>query len=382
MPRYVKFMQGTPEAFAKLPRKDSDTLYVIYEEDEINATLYLGSKVIAGGEIDSSLKLVSLLSELKDIKLSNNLADDSLLVYDVAAQGWVNKNPSNMVFVGATDTAPGLAGFVPAPEVGDENTFLSSDGQWKSIIIPQPKEYDASNIYFNTDLITNYEIGNIKLNESGSAEIAAAGKSVAEVFEMIFGGEKIVNDEIAVAIPIDEHGYFTSYAAAVSATEGAGPAGELDTYNYHGEILTVVDETSANLHVIQPDNTLSQVAMMKDLPIVIDTYTKEEIDNKVAAANHLKRKMINTVEEIGLYAEVNPDAEQYIYMVPTGLTLTDNRYDEYMIIPVIDDDGVEIQAIERVGTWEINLEEYVKKSEVEALEKRIAALEALVQGQT
>jgi hypothetical protein len=29
-------------------------------------------------------------------------------------------------------------------------------------------------------------------------------------------------------------------------------------------------------------------------------------------------------------------------MVPTGFTLADNRYDEYMIIPVVDEDGVEI----------------------------------------
>lgn len=389
MPRYVKFMQGTPEAFAKLPRKDSDTLYVIYENDEINATLYLGSRVIAGGEIDSSLKLVSLLSELKDIQLNNKIiANDDFLVYDIGLGKWVNKSMNDLTFVAASNNAPGFAGFVPAPGVEDNDKFLSSNGEWKSIVMPEIKEYDANNIYFNSNLLTNYEIGNIKLDDNGSAEIAAAGKSIAEVFEMIFGGEKIVNDEIVVATPIDEYGYFGEYAAAVEAAGNAGAVGEVDTHNYYGEVLTVVND-AANLYVVQPDNSLSQIAMTKDIPELPDTYTKTEIDNKVAAANHLKRKMINTVEEIGLYAEVNKDAEQYIFMVPTGLTLTDNRYDEYMIIPVIDEDGVEIQAIERVGTWEIDLGDYVKKTEIEtlmqrieSLENRLAALENNNQGQT
>ena len=34
MAKYVKFLRGSPEAFAKLKHKDSDTLYFIYEEDE------------------------------------------------------------------------------------------------------------------------------------------------------------------------------------------------------------------------------------------------------------------------------------------------------------------------------------------------------------
>lgn len=52
MAKYVKFLRGTPEAYARLPHKDSDTLYFIYEEDESTGILYLGSKVIAGGDDD------------------------------------------------------------------------------------------------------------------------------------------------------------------------------------------------------------------------------------------------------------------------------------------------------------------------------------------
>lgn len=91
-----------------------------------------------------------------------------------------------------------------------------------------------------------------------------------------------------------------------------------------------------------------------------DVYTKLEVNNKVATdisaaiaeVNHLKRKVANTVEDIDLDAI---DAEQYIYMVPTGLQAEDDKYDEYMVI-----DGVP----EKVGSWEVNLEEYAKKSDL------------------
>ena len=45
---YVKFRKGNPTAFSQLTNKDSDTLYFIYEDDELTGELYLGSKLIAG----------------------------------------------------------------------------------------------------------------------------------------------------------------------------------------------------------------------------------------------------------------------------------------------------------------------------------------------
>jgi hypothetical protein len=49
---YVKFLRGTPAAYANLAEKNKDTLYFIYEEDESNGLLYLGSKLIAGSSND------------------------------------------------------------------------------------------------------------------------------------------------------------------------------------------------------------------------------------------------------------------------------------------------------------------------------------------
>lgn len=391
LPRYVKFVQGTPEAFEKLLHKDNDTLYVIFEEDEANATLYLGSKIVAKSDTDikNNAIAISFLSELKDVQLSGIMLHDSVLVYDSDTQSWTDKNFNDLIFSGATHTSAGSSGLVPAPQSEEETKFLSGDGTWKAIELPEVKEYNASNIYFNTDLITNYDIGNVQLKNKDSVVIAAAGKSLVEVFGMLFGGEKTIEDDTIIAQPLDPYSYFTNYTDAEQAADEAATAGSLNTHYYYGQTLTVANNASARLYIIQPDASLAQVAVLQDIPTPIDTYSKVEIDNRIAAATHLKRKMINTVEEIGLYAENNADAQEYIYMVPTGLTLADNRYDEYMIISVIDEDGVEIQAIERVGTWEVDLSDYAKAFEITALtnkiaelENRIGALEAVIQGQT
>ena len=51
MANYVKFRRGTLEAFKNLGNRiEQDTLYFIYEEDESTAELYLGSKLISGGD--------------------------------------------------------------------------------------------------------------------------------------------------------------------------------------------------------------------------------------------------------------------------------------------------------------------------------------------
>jgi hypothetical protein len=95
-------------------------------------------------------------------------------------------------------------------------------------------------------------------------------------------------------------------------------------------------------------------------------YTKAETDTAigeaVAAAGHLKRKKLNSEETIDVTAE---DADQYIYMIPTGFQEEDDKYDEYMVI-----DGV----VEKVGSWEVNLNEYATTEYVnDELAKKVDA---------
>ena len=118
---------------------------------------------------------------------------------------------------------------------------------------------------------------------------------------------------------------------------------------------------------------------------ITDAYTKTEteklVKDEVAAADHLKRK-IYTLAEIQSDIEANkPDVDQYVYMVLAETSFDQDKYDEYMVI-----DG----KIEKVGSWEVDLSDYVTtgalstalagyytKGEVDGLIAPLATKEAL-----
>lgn len=90
--------------------------------------------------------------------------------------------------------------------------------------------------------------------------------------------------------------------------------------------------------------------------IVKNTYTKNEIDEKITKAiidsNHLSYKIINTLDEINIEAA---DAHLYIYLV-----LQENgTYNEYMVIN---------KQIELLGSWNIDLDNYIT---IEDLDKKL-----------
>ena len=99
------------------------------------------------------------------------------------------------------------------------------------------------------------------------------------------------------------------------------------------------------------------------------TETEQKIDEKVAAAAHLKRKIVNSIDEIDRNAK---DADLYIYMVPNLEAINNDNYDEYMVIIVTDDEGIETRFVEKVGSWSVSMDGYVTDNELsEALKNKI-----------
>jgi hypothetical protein len=97
-----------------------------------------------------------------------------------------------------------------------------------------------------------------------------------------------------------------------------------------------------------------------------NVYTKTQTDTKIAeavtAAGHLSRKIVASIANIDVTAD---DADQYIYMVPNGLSDYDDKYDEYAVI-----DG----RLEKVGSWEVDLSDYVTTDEMDtALKGKVDA---------
>lgn len=214
------------------------------------------------------------------------------------------------------------------------------------------------------------------------------------------------------AFPLDARSYFESYALAVAAAASAVPAGGDSSAYYHGQTLVVVEGNKASFYIIQPDGTLSAVTGSNgsssitvnpklfeydennNLSLIgfnqaevgmffvkgpdgslvwtkpIDAYTKAETDTRIATAlataSRMKRKIVANVAEIEAYMQNNSDAEQYIFMVPTGLEESGNKYDEYIVFTVTDSDNITTQYYEKIGSWEVDLSQYVKVDEVEA----------------
>ena len=238
-------MRGTPEAYSKLAIKNSDTLYFISEPDALDGALYLGSKLIAGGN-DANLSLS--INDLSDV-IIDAIADKQLLVYDLSKSAWVNATVDEVIlaFTGATEHSAGVAGLVPAPVQGQTNAFLRSDGTWaeinasqnitsivndnhkdhsaimievESIELPAIDDiliikdlisndkyqytayvyngtdweamdgnYSADKVYFKNDFIFTEPIGTVTIPSSGNAVVPAAGKNIHEFFNTLFAQE-------------------------------------------------------------------------------------------------------------------------------------------------------------------------------------------------
>lgn len=130
---YVKFLRGTPTAWAKIPEadKDKDTLYFISENDGKTGQLYLGPKLIIG-EISN----INNIGDLQDVLISENVTANNILIYDDTQKKWINKPIFEVLsqivttMIGAKDDANGLSGLVPTPKAGDNKLYLRGDATW------------------------------------------------------------------------------------------------------------------------------------------------------------------------------------------------------------------------------------------------------------
>lgn len=131
------------------------------------------------------------------------------------------------------------------------------------------------------------------------------------------------------------------------------------------EIVSLVEdlESRVGTEATEDSEATGLYKLLADLASNVDTkvdakdvYTKDEtdlaIESAIAQLDHLKRKIVNSLDEINVNDE---DAHLYIYMVPTGLQYEDDKYDEYIVIN---------KTIEKVGSWEVNLDNYATKDDL------------------
>lgn len=128
---FVKFLRGNVSEFNALEKKDSDTLYFVYEEDSDVGQLWIGDRLITE-HVDKD-KAIDKLEELIDVEV-NNVSDKQILSWNKEKKKWVPINISSSglieTLIGATETSDGKTGLVPAPKKEDKDSFLRGDGTW------------------------------------------------------------------------------------------------------------------------------------------------------------------------------------------------------------------------------------------------------------
>jgi hypothetical protein len=148
---YVKFLRGTPTAYAALTTKDKDTLYFIAEKDQKVGKIYLGDVLIAGSVNEAGDSIIDSLAELIDVNLQG-LVNGQVLGYN--GSKWVPMTlPEAIAYSameGASADKAGAEGLVPAPAAGDQNKFLRGDGTWATIDVQAVHETQI----FETELQT------------------------------------------------------------------------------------------------------------------------------------------------------------------------------------------------------------------------------------
>lgn len=280
---YVKFMRGTPRAY-EIATKNSDTLYFITEPGEDVGKLYLGEVLIAGG---SSVNGDFNISNIKDIVISENADNGSVLTYDKENNIWVDRDIEDLIAVDDTTIELNALGALGLKNFG-------------------------SSYYRFVEEITN---------EDGSVEPAHYELQIVDAEHPWSSGlePRVVED--------DGKFYLGWYEPNTSTVDGIN--------NQVTALQNEIDELKEN------------------------TYTKIETDSKIqeaiADADHLSRVIVDNLEEAEQLAGT-AGGNQYIYMVPNE----NGTYDEYTLIT---DPATGESTLQKVGSWEVDLSDYVKKDE-------------------
>ena len=352
---YVKFLRGTPAAFAKLSQKDNDTLYFISETDSKQGVLYLGEKLIS--------KSISNLNDLNNILIGENLQDKNLLSYDANSEKWVNKPVIEAIGImtGAKNGAQGGAGLVPAPGIGQDGLFLRGDGVWAtpvgngSNVDVMP---DEKTISFSNDGIT------IALKDFGIKYykyIPETDGEKAHYEVQIVDDSNPWKEGLEAKVTIDDNGQFVLGWFEKDLS--------LDTLKSKvNEVDSLAKENKNQIQNIS-NSVKSVVDSLNNKADIDKVYTKTEVDTKILEAGHLTRKTFETLEKANEFANSISNPESYIYMVASN-DASNNKYAEYLYI-----EG----SLELIGSWEVNLDNYATKEEVNSISSSLGNLNTRVE---
>lgn len=285
----------------------------------------------------------------------------------------IDSENKNVVFYGIQD-AEGTLKEVGSAPVGDNLSIEIVDGK------VQLKNFGKE--YYAYVPAVKDEAGNI--TEESKYVLTEGFKAGLEP-RIILDGENLI-------IAWYEPGSETVEDIAANVESVSKVVDELDeVLNAEGGLVDQVDELKDQVGTAADDAGNAATGLYKeleDLADIVDTkadaenvYTKEEADEAiadavaeaVANAAHLSRVIVDSVADIPVEDDKSLTC---IYMVPTGLQADDDKYDEYMVIEYdgVDEEtgeAIKIRKVERVGSWEVDLSDYAKVSDLNTLSQTV-----------
>lgn len=289
MANYVYFQRGSKAAYDALKnagRINDNALYFIYDsEDSSTGSLYLGTKLISGGQ---STVVSSSLGDLTDVIITG-AQTNSFLVKD------------------------------------DNDTWVAKTAEQVAELIQSYIKVDNFSIELNQDTNT---LSLKNFNKGYYKYIAASLDS---------GTQKIIPSHYEYI-----NGSFIEGLIPKVIRNGSNL--ELSWYEPSPELENNLNELKQNVYTKEETNTT--------------------ISNAIANADHLRRTIVNSIDDININAD---DALQYIYMVPIENNTTENnKYNEFIVIEYLVD-NTPTRVLEKVGSWEVNLDNYYTKDEINNL---------------
>ena len=159
------------------------------------------------------------------------------------------------------------------------------------------------------------------------------------------------------AFPLDAKSYFESYASAVAAAQTADEAGSKKSVYYYGQVVSVVENGTAKLYIIQPDKTLKEAG--GEIVINENVFAKDEngeLDLLGFAAATAGAQLVKGSD--GKISWVAPSGTT-VEGLDTRLTVVENA------INGTGEGETRVPGlIEKVGTLETNLANVYTKEEV------------------
>lgn len=299
---YVKFQRGSQAAYDRLIELnniDSNTLYFIYKnENATTGSLYMGDKLISGGNVST---VASSLDELSDVIVAGAETNSFLIKNDEG--NWVAKTIEDVVaLIQAHSTAPSspaqifqadlaenethdaaitritqneilIAGDVViirdsiAKDKYEHTAYIYTGEKWAAM----DGNYNATNVYFDTDLTITADIGVQEIDSTGSKILDTTGKNLKQVLDMIMASRGLpTRSNPSVTIISDEDNAYEvgsevtlRYSATLNpGSYSYGPATGITasswSVTFNNETLTTATGTFNTLTV--DDNTKLRVS--------------------------------------------------------------------------------------------------------------------------